>query len=156
MHLQFERLEPLTDHIPYSLLLLADETIEAIDKYIFSSQVYLVKDEQHHTVGVFCLQELDSETIELKNIAVAEAFQSKGLGSKIIDYIKHICAPQYATLLVGTADCGFRQIAFYERNGFNKYAVRKDFFVENYPEPIMENGKQLRDMVVLKYDLLKK
>jgi aminoglycoside 6'-N-acetyltransferase I len=54
---------------------------------------------------------------------------------------------------VGTADCGLAQIRFYERNGFVKYAIRKDFFIKNYELPIYENGQLLKDMIMLKYTL---
>lgn len=137
---------------PYDLLLLADETVEAINKYLFDSTIYLVKTEDD-LVGAFCLYKIDENTIELKNIAVSEHFQGNGLGSKILNFIKEECQKNYKTLLVGTADCGFRQIHFYEMNGFIKYAIRKDFFIENYDLPIFENGIQLKDMIVLKLDL---
>lgn len=151
MKLDFEILKDGEDY-PYDLLLLADETVEAINKYLFDSEVYLVKYE-NELVGVFCLYKIDDATIELKNIAVSEHFQGKGFGSEILNFIKEECRKNYKTLLVGTADCGFRQIHFYEMNGFKKYAIRKEFFIENYDLPIFENGVQLKDMVVLKYDL---
>lgn len=151
MKLEFEILKKREPY-PYDLLLLADETVEAINKYLFDSDVYFVKS-KNELVGVFCLYKIDENTIELKNIAVSERFQGKGFGSEILNFIKEECRKNYKTLLVGTADCGFRQIHFYEMNGFEKYAVRKDFFIENYDLPIFENGVQLRDMVVLKYDL---
>jgi aminoglycoside 6'-N-acetyltransferase I len=152
MRLDFEILKKGAA-FPYDLLLLADETVDAINKYLFDSTVYLVKSE-NELVGVFCLYKIDENTIELKNIAVSEEFQGKGLGSAILNFIKEECRKNYKKLLVGTADCGFRQIHFYEMNGFEKYAVRKDFFVENYDLLIFENGVQLKDMVVLKYDLI--
>ena len=45
-----------------------------------------------------------------------------------------------------------RQIHFYEMNGFIKYTIRKDFFIENYDLPIFENGVQLKDMQLLKFE----
>jgi aminoglycoside 6'-N-acetyltransferase I len=151
MKLEFEKLKK-GEPYPYDLLLLADETVEAINRYLFDSTIYLVKTEDDF-VGAFCLYKIDENTIELKNIAVSEHFQGNGLGSEILNFIKEECRKNFKTLLVGTADCGFRQIHFYEMNGFEKYAVRKDFFVENYDLPIFENGIQLKDMIVLKFDL---
>ena len=138
---------------PYDLLLLADETVEAINQYIYDSDVYLVKGNNNEDIGVFCLYKIDNETIELKNIAIVEAHQGKGLGSKIIDFIKAKCKPNYKYLIVGTADTGEKQIRFYQSNGFIKFDIRKDFFIDNYNIPIFENGKQLRDMILLKYRL---
>lgn len=59
----------------------------------------------------------------------------------------------YSKLIVGTADSGIDQIRFYERNGFMKFGLRKNFFIENYELPIIENGIQLKDMILLSYDL---
>lgn len=136
---------------PYELLLLADETVDAINKYLFDSEVYLVK-KNSENVGVFCLYRINDQTIELKNIAVAEHFQSKGVGSLMIDFIKEKCSQNCKTLIVGTADCGHQQIRFYEKNGFVKYDVRRNFFIENYEKPIFENGIQLKHMLMMKYE----
>lgn len=141
----------ITENYPYDLLLLADETRDAIDKYLLSSDVYLVK-LNRDKVGVFCLYHQDSETVELKNIAVSEKHQRQGIGEQMITQIKKICYPKYKRIIVGTADCGIKQIRFYERNGFQKYDVRKNFFIDNYPEPIFENGVQLKDMQLLKFE----
>ncbi len=147
MNLKFEK---INSDFPYELLLLADETKEAIDRYVFQSEVYVVK-YNSATVGVFCLFEIDSRTLELKNIAVAENEQNKGFGGKILDYIKEISKPNYNEIIVGTPDCSAAQIRFYERNGFKKFGIRENFFLENYNEPIIENGIQLKDMLVLKF-----
>ena len=74
--------------------------------------------------------------------------------SKLIDFIKKETQKNFITLIVGTADVGYKQIGFYEQNGFKVFDKRKNFFIENYPYPIIENGKPLKNMIVLKYDLL--
>lgn len=138
---------------PYSLLLLADETREAIDKYVYDSDVYVVY-QGEDKAAVFCLYRIDKDTIELKNIAVASSLQGKGIGSILIKEIIAIAQKSgYRELIVGTADCGVDQIRFYERNGFVKYAIKENFFIDNYPEPIIENGIQLKDMVMLRMDI---
>ncbi|MDR2223491.1 MAG: GNAT family N-acetyltransferase [Flavobacteriaceae bacterium] len=132
----------------YHLLLLADETTEAIDKYLLESTVYVINDKVK-SIGVFCLYKIDDDIIELKNIAVDSIYQSKGIGGSIITCIKEIVKEQgYKVLVVGTADTGEAQIRFYLRNGFIKTGLKKDFFLINYSEPIFENGVQLRDMVM--------
>jgi ribosomal protein S18 acetylase RimI-like enzyme len=144
-----------SDKIPFDLLLLADETIEAIEKYIYTSDVYVVSNEmQEYPVAIFVLQKVTYETLELKNIAVAETQQNRGLGSYIINQIKLIAkAENINTIIVGTPDSESKEIRFYEKNGFKKYDIRKDFFIVNYSKPIIENGTMLRDMVMLKLDL---
>jgi ribosomal protein S18 acetylase RimI-like enzyme len=144
-----------SEDLPFDLLLLADETVAAIEKYIYDSGVYVVKTGAYpHPIAVFVLQKIDDNEIEIKNIAVAETFQDKGIGSYMIGEIKRIAlAANYRRIIVGTPDHSARQINFYQRNGFRKFAIRKNFFIENYPQPIIENGSILRDMVMLRMNL---
>ena len=143
------------DDIPFDLLLLADETIDAIEKYIYDSDVYLVKAPRHcKLVAVFVLHKMSSTEMEIKNIAVAESLQGKGIGSYLITEIGRMArAEKFESILVGTPDSAWRQIQFYEKNGFTKYELKKDFFIKNYSEPIIENGVVLRDMLMLKLNL---
>ncbi len=139
--------------IPYELLLLADETVEAINRYIFDSSIYVLND-GFQDIAVMALHPNSNEELEIKNIAVIESYRSRGIGSILIDKVKEIARNNgYTTLTVGTSDTGFQQIKFYEKNGFIKKGIRKDFFTDNYPFPIYENGLQMRDMVVLAHNL---
>ena len=144
-----------TDY-PYNLLLLADETIEGINKYLFDSDVYIAElPDEEDPIAIFCLYPIDENTIELKNIAVAESYQGKGMGSVLLDKASRIAKEkEYREIIVGTADCGVKQIRFYERNGFVKYGVKKNFFLEIYDQPIYENGVQLIDMVMLRKEFI--
>ncbi|NIF07489.1 GNAT family N-acetyltransferase [Chryseobacterium sp. Tr-659] len=139
--------------IPYDLLLLADETVDAINQYIFSSDIYLLWNGAENIAVMALYKNTDTE-LEIKNIAVAEPYRSKGIGSILIDKAKEIARDNhYKTLTVGTSDTGFQQIQFYEKNGFIKKGIRKDFFLKNYPSPIFENGLQMRDMILLTHHL---
>lgn len=139
--------------IPYELLLLADETTEAIDQYIFSSDIYLLHDGTEN-IAVMALHKSNDAELELKNIAVIESYRNKGIGSILMNKAKEIAKENnYKTLIVGTSDTGFQQIRFYEKNNFIKTGIRKDFFIENYPAPIYENGLQMRDMILLTHNL---
>ena len=150
-NIEFELLDKQSP-IPYSLLLLADETKEAIDKYVFDSQVYLGK-KDNQTIGIYCLYEIDSNSVELKNIAIDSKFQGKGYGTIFITFIKNSIKGKYKKLIVGTPTIAEPQINFYQKNGFVKSGMRKNFFIENYRQPIIENGVQLKDMVILEYCL---
>ena len=44
-------------------------------------------------------------------------------------------------------------LALYQKMGFEMDSIRKGFFIDNYPEPMYENGILVRDMVVLKRKL---
>jgi len=155
MHYTLQKLTPAAP-LPMHLLLLADETTAAIEKYIYDSEIYVLTDSNGPSpLAVFALYAVSGNEMEIKNIAVAETAQGKGIGSYLLSEIKKLAkAGGYQTLIVGTADQGIREINFYERNGFRKYAVREDFFTLNYSRPILaDNGMALKDMVMLKTEL---
>ncbi|MFB9844507.1 GNAT family N-acetyltransferase [Mucilaginibacter ginsenosidivorans] len=152
--LQIEKITS-KENIPFELLLLADETLEAIGKYINASDVYVAKQTgSTNPIAVFVLQLLNPAEIEIKNIAVATGFQRNGIGSCLIERIQQI-AKQLGcvTIWVGTPDCATREISFYERNGFKKAGFKKNFFIDNYIEPIFDNGVLLKDMVMLSMEV---
>lgn len=148
-------LRQITTDYTYDLLLLADETIEGINKYLFESDVYVAElPETGQAVGIFCLYRIDAHTVEIMNIAVSENYQGKGIGSSLIDKAIAIAKDKgYKQIIVGTADCGIKQIRFYEKNGFIKYDIKKHYFTDIYDTPIYENGVQIKDMVMLKREL---
>jgi ribosomal protein S18 acetylase RimI-like enzyme len=55
-----------------------------------------------------------------------------------------------SSVLVGTANAGLENIAFYQKCGFRMDSVRKDYF-DYFPQPVYENGIQLRDMLMLRW-----
>ncbi|HWQ65761.1 MAG TPA: GNAT family N-acetyltransferase [Methanospirillum sp.] len=141
------------EQIPYHLLLLADETIEGIERYIHESEIYVIESEER-LIAVCVLQPIDSSVVEIKNIAVDRDHQGKGIGhSLLFDAIRRAREIGYSEIIIGTGDIAARQISLYEDVGFKKYGVKKDFYVLNYPDPIFENGIRLRDMVMLKIDI---
>lgn len=149
LSLQLRKLQE-TEVLPMSLLLLADETTIAIETYIYDSEIYEVHvDGNPQPIAACALYRLNEGAMEIKNIAVAEVYQNRGVGSWLLAEIKILVkASGYSQLWVGTADAGYRQQQFYLRNGFEQKAVRKDFFIQHYPEPIYENGQQLKDMTM--------
>lgn len=141
--------------IPYPLLLLADETKEAIDKYIFDCTIFtLINEKSNDLVGVMAILQLDEDTVELKNIAIATHEQSQGFGSDLLSFLKSYARDQhYQQIWVGTADIGHLQHGFYLRNGFEMDHIRKNFFLDHYTAPIIENGIQMKHMLVFSYCL---
>lgn len=143
------------DELPFSLLLMADETIAAIEKYIYDAAVYIVYEAGADVpLAVAVLYANTNREVELKNIAVLEAARNSGIGSWLLNRLKKIAAAdRFERMVVGTPDAAFLQLRFYEKNGFKKYAVRKNYYLDNYPEPIIEQGIQLRDMQMLELQL---
>jgi ribosomal protein S18 acetylase RimI-like enzyme len=137
----------------YELLLLADETVEAINKYFADSEIYGIEIDGE-LVGLYALYELNKEEIEIKNIAVSEGFQGKGIGTFLLkDAIEKSKQKGYKTIIIGTAETSIYQLNLYQRIGFQRFGIKKDFFLENYTEPIFENSILLRDMIMLKMEL---
>jgi aminoglycoside 6'-N-acetyltransferase I len=141
--------------MPYHLLLLADETIEAIDKYLYVSDVYVAGlAASANPFAVFVLQLINQREMEIKNIAVSPKFRHRGIGSYLLEEIKSIAIRRGCSKLwVGTPESAALQLGFYQKNGFSISAVKKDFYLENYSRPIFENGVMLKDMVMLSVDL---
>lgn len=141
------------DELPYDLLLLADPSREIIDSYIHDSRVYvaLIGDVR---VGVYVLTPLEDKKAEVKNIAIHESWQGRGLGKQLLtDAAIKARDLGFRTLVIGTGNSSVAQLYLYQRSGFEITAIRKDFFIQHYPEPIYENGIQCKHMIMLEKTL---
>jgi ribosomal protein S18 acetylase RimI-like enzyme len=133
-----------------SLLLLADEQEDMIDRYLERGIMYILEDD-----GVKCECVITNEgngILEIKNIATDPEFQGRGYGKILIDYIINKYKNQYSIIQVGTGDSPLT-IPFYEKCGFVRSHIIKNFFVDNYDSPIYEGGVQLVDMIYLRRQL---
>lgn len=129
-----------------NLLLLADEQEDMIDRYLERGTMYILDD---NGVKAECVVTDESNGIlEIKNIATNPNHQRKGYGRMLIDFIISKYSGQYTALQVGTGDSPLT-VPFYEKCGFQRSHIVKNFFVDNYNHPIYECGVQLIDMVYL-------
>ena len=132
------------------LLLLADEQEDMIDRYLERGTMYVLDDEG---VKAECVvTEESSGVLEIKNIATAPVHQKKGYGKMLIDFIVSKYSGQYTVLQVGTGDSPLT-VPFYEKCGFQRSHIVKNFFINNYDHPIYECGVQLVDMIYLQKEL---
>jgi|GEM_PF-319390 aminoglycoside 6'-N-acetyltransferase I len=142
------------EKIPYDLLLIADETLEAIDKYIFGSDIYVLEQE-NKIIAAYVLQSINKNEIEIKNIAVVRDCQGKGIGKLLLrDAAFKAKGKGFKTIIIGTGDASIKQLYLYQKEGFEVFDIKKSFFINNYPEPIYENGIQLKHMIMLKKELM--
>lgn len=132
------------------LLLLADEEEKMIDKYLDKGQMFVLDDEGMKAECVVT-QEGDN-IIEIKNIAAYPKYQKKGYGKKLIEFIETKYKNDFDIIRVGTGDSKLT-IPFYENCGFKRSYCIKDFFVNNYENPIYEDGIRLKDMVYLEKNI---
>ncbi len=137
---------------PRQLLLQADPSEEKISEYLALSRCF-VATVSEVPLGTYVVQATAPGVYELMNISVSPAHQRKGIGTKLLRHaIALIAKTGSRRLEVGTGTFGY-QLAYYQREGFRVSAIEKNFFTDNYPEPICENGIQLKDMLrlVLEY-----
>ena len=93
------------------LLLLADEQENMIDRYLEKGTMYVLDDN-----GIKCECVVTDEgngILELKNIAAVPAYQKKGYGKAMINFLIHKYKDQYQILQVGTGDSPLT-VPFYE------------------------------------------
>ena len=133
-----------------TLLLLADEQEDMIDRYLDRGTMYVLEDDG---IKAECVVTDEGDGIlEIKNIATVPEYQGKGYGKALIKYIIQKYAEQYTFLQVGTGDSPMT-ISFYEKCGFVRSYIVPNFFTDNYDHPIIEDGVQLVDMVYLQRPL---
>lgn len=133
-----------------SLLLLADEQEDMIDRYLEKGTMYVLDD---HGIKAECVvTDEGNGCLEIKNIATSPESQRKGYGRALIHYIVQKYADLYSILQVGTGDSPLT-IPFYEKCGFVRSHLIQNFFIDHYNHPIYECGVQLVDMVYLQRPL---
>lgn len=128
------------------LLLLADEDVKMIEKYLYRGELFALYDDGLKSV---CVVSRESDDVcELKNIATYEKWNGKGYGSKLLEHIFSYYRGKYAAMLVGTGDIPWI-LQFYQKNGFKISHRIPNFFTDNYDHPMFDNDIQLVDMVYL-------
>jgi N-acetylglutamate synthase-like GNAT family acetyltransferase len=144
------KIQQLKDNYPFDLLLLADESIEAIKKYINACIVFEIL-LNNKMIGIMAVMINNDNTIELKNIAISKNHQRNGFGKQAINLLEKFYKEKGVRIIyVGTGDASLGQQNFYQDLGFEKDSIKEDFFLNNYPSAIFENGIQLKDMVMFK------
>lgn len=127
------------------LLLEADPSEAMIARYLDAGEMYvLVVDGQTAAEAVVARRE-DGE-FELKNLASAPQMRGRGYAGKLLRHLFKLFAPRGERLYVGTSPAN---VPFYAHFGFEQAYVEKDFFAENYPNPILEDGAALTDMIYM-------
>ena len=132
------------------LLLLADEQENMIDRYLENGTMFVLDDDG--IKGECVVTDEGNSILEIKNIATMPECHGKGYGRILIDYVADRYKEQYSVLQVGTGDSPLT-IPFYEKCGFVRHHVVKNFFTDNYDHPIFEGGVQLKDMIYLRKEL---
>lgn len=150
--LSIERIDSV-DEETLALLLLADPDRDAVDRYIRAGDGFRAKADGA-LAGVAVLLGRGEDEAELMNIAVVPARQGLGIGKILLRHvIDHARAAGFRSMMVGTGNWPVGVLAFYQRAGFRMTGIDPHYFPRHYPEPIVEDGIQCRDRVILHLDL---
>lgn len=133
-----------------ALLLLADEEETMIDTYLERGTMYIVDDN-----GVKCECVVTDEgngILEIKNLATDPSCQRQGYARALVHFLLEKYSKTHTMIQVGTGESPLT-LPFYEKCGFVRTHRIKNFFVDNYQQPIYEGGTQLIDMIYLQRKL---
>ncbi len=125
------------------LLLLADPCERMVFRYLDAGEMFAMECGGEAVCAAVVVRCPDG-ACELKNLAVAEPWQGRGVGSRMMRFLLGRFASEAKAMLVGTAESG---VPFYERFGFEYVFRVPGFFTENYPEPVVEDGRRCVDML---------
>ncbi|RHJ93034.1 GNAT family N-acetyltransferase [Parabacteroides bouchesdurhonensis] len=135
---------------PYGLLLLADPDKEKVDAYLPASDCFVATAGQN-IVGVIVVQKQGNDVAEIKNLAVSETYQRRGIARKLLRYVseKWASANGVKRLKICTGTSAVAPLMLYQQEGFDLMAIDRDYFVREYSEPIWENDIQCRHQLIL-------
>ena len=132
--------------IPYHLLLDADPSKELVDKYLACGILFGAFYDKE-PAGVCLLIFHNNITAEIINLTVLEKYRNKNIGKLLISFAENqarLGGIKY--MEIGTSE---NIVKYYENQGYKCHKTIKDFFVENYEFPVIDNGIILKDMIRL-------
>ena len=135
-----------------SLFELAEDSAAELNSYIDAGRV-LVAMSGTEVIGHLQLTDTDDPwQTEIKNMAVRETFQGRGVGRRLVQAaVGLVAAEGVTTLLVATAAADIGNLRFYQRQGFRMRSIERDAFTAatGYPPGLRIDGIELRDRVWL-------
>ena len=95
-------------------------------------------------IAVCVTLNLDPNTVEIKNLAVKAEYRRHGYGRRMLEYVESRHSNK--KIIPGETPSTLR---FYKSCGYSYSHRIPNFFTDNYPAPIIEEGVTLRDMIYL-------
>ena len=129
------------------LLLDADPYEPMVDRYLDAGEMFVLYEDDVPVCEAVMLEREDGG-MEIKNLATAPAFQRRGYARALVEAMARRYAGKSRYLYVGT-----RNPAVYQAMGFEYAYTVPNFFLDHYPEPIIDQGEQCVDMIYLRRDL---
>lgn len=81
-------------------------------------------------------------------LATASAFRGQGCGAQLLMRLCGLYDGAYDAMIAGTGETPHMRRFYEGRCGFHPCFRRTGFFLHGYPQPLIEDGVQLRDMLV--------
>lgn len=138
------------------LLLLADESLEQVRSYMHRGDLFAFVERDGAAVGIVLTIPDQEGNVELKAVAVDAARQNLGIGRRmLVAVLEELRRRGVRRAIVGTANAGIGQLAYYQKAGFRLLRIERDFFspARGYPADMEDNGIRLRDMVWMDLEL---
>ena len=138
------------------LLRLADDSQLMVASYHQRGDLFVMRGADDVARGIVLAIPAPDRAIELKAVAVAPAWQRRGVGSRLVACVlAGLRSSGVRRVVVGTASCDIGQLAFYQKAGFRPWKIERDYFTvdRGYPSGLSENGIPLRDMVWMDQEL---
>lgn len=129
------------------LLTESDPNINLVRDYLENGYLYgyYVNNEPVSFIAI----EIINGEVEIKNLLTLIDHRGNGYAKSLIKFIEDTYS-SYDTFLIGTANSSLENITFYTRLGY-VYSHRIDnFFLDYYPNEIIENGMQATDLMYFK------
>lgn len=129
------------------LLTESDPNINLVRDYLENGALYgfYLKDEP---VSFIAVEIIDGE-VEINNLLTLSEHRGHGYAKALIKFIEETYN-SYDTFLVGTANSSLENITFYTRLGYVYSHRIENFFIDYYPNKIIENGMQATDLMYFK------
>lgn len=135
------------------LLLDADPDEFQVADHLAHGELYVARS-RGSAAGAVVIRQTQEDTWEIMNCSVAPEYRRQRCGTALVLHALNAIrnkGARYAEL--GTCDTSPGPMALYESCGFRISGIVKNHFMDNYPEPVWDNGVQCIDMIRMRADL---
>lgn len=95
-------------------------------------ELYVLEDDNEEDIGFLCLRIDDDTEAEIDYIAISQKDEGKGLASQFLnEVLTEIHHNGIEKVFLEVRSKNTRAIAFYERNGFVQYRIRKNYYLDD-------------------------
>lgn len=127
------------------ILCESDPNINLVNDYLREGQLFAYF---YHQIPVsfIVIQQVDNDTIEIKNLLTIDTYRGHGFARQLIQYIENRFQ-DIPRIIVATANSSMFNMSFYTKLGYHYCYKIDNYFIDNYPQEIYENGIQAIDLM---------